>query len=412
MTEHVPEPPVAHQDTVGGPLSGVKVLDFTRVFAGPFATQILGDLGADVTKVERIEGGDEARDYGVVDGAGGMGPPFLAMNRNKKSIAIDLKHEAGKQVTRRLLASTDVVVHNFRSGVMERLGLDYATVAPSNPAIIYCSISGYGGQEPLRSRAANDLSIQAYSGLLSITGEPGGPPVRNPTAVCDQTSGLYAVIGILSALLQRHASARGQEVETSMLEGQLNMLNHFFVSYWEQGVIPVRMGTANALGIPNQAFPTNDGWVCITTANESLWARCCEALGVAHLATDERFQTLRDRYRHRPELIEALSAATTRLTTADCVARLGRLGVPCAPVNTIPEVASDPHVASLGTTVEMPMAGRATVRLIQTPLHFSDNHVTARLPPPRLGEHTDQVLLEEGFSPEELTDLRSTGVIN
>ncbi|WP_049564064.1 CaiB/BaiF CoA transferase family protein [Streptomyces sp. SBT349] len=397
--------------TAAGPLAGITVLDFTRVFAGPFATQILGDLGADVIKLERVDGGDESRDYGLTETMPRPGAPFLSHNRNKRSVAVDLKTEDGRAVVRRLAETADVLIHNYRPGVMERLHLDHASLTPLNARLVYCSISGFGAHGPMRTRAANDLSIQAYSGLLSITGQPGGPPARVPTSVCDLTAGLYAAIGIQAALHHRSVSGVGQEVSTSMLEGQLTMLNHFLTDYWMNGRLAEKMGTANALGLPNEAFPTKDGWVCITSANEKMWRRCAAALGVGELADDPRFRTLRDRYAHREELVTLLSRATSAMTSKECLAALEEGGVPCCPVNTLDRIATDPLLDALGSTVDMEVEGDRTVRLVQTPLRFSATQVSARIPPPRLGEHTDDVLAGAGFAADEIARMRAAGAV-
>lgn len=401
-----PDPDPSKTAGAPGPLAGVVVVDLSRIFAGPFATQILGDLGADIIKVERVDGGDEARDYGVADPSRTPGAPFLAMNRNKRSIALDLKSEDGREVAQRLVDRADVVIHNYRPGVMDRLGLGYETLSKRNPRIVYCSISGFGSVGRLRNKAANDLTIQAYSGLLSITGEPDGPPVRTPASISDLTAGLYAVTGILSALLHRSSTGKGQQVETSLLESLVNILNHYFVDYWLNGTVPQRMGTANRLGIPNQAFPTADGWVCITTPNEASWLRCCRALDVEPLASDDRFATHAARYAHRPELVEALSRATKRFTTAECVGRLEDVGVPSAPVNTIPNVAADPQLEILGGIVSMHVARFGQVKLVASPLHLSVTPTSARLPPPQLGEHTDEILERAGYTREMIDHLR------
>lgn len=397
-----------------GPLHGIVVVDFSRIVSGPFATQILGDLGADVIKIEQMTIGDEVRSYGVTDPSRMPGATFLAMNRNKRSIAIDVRTAPGREIALRLLQTADVALHNFRTGVMERLGLGYETVAATNPGIVYCSISGFGSVGPLRDAPANDLSVQAHSGLLSITGEPGGAPVRNPAPVCDMTAGLYAVIGILAALHGRAATGRGQHVETNMYEGQLNMLNYMFVDYWLNGIIPEKMGTGNRMGLPNQAFPTSDGWVCLVAASEPMWLRCCEALGVPELATDPRFRTLADRYGHRMELEAALSAATRRLSTARCMELLEAARIPCAPVSTFPEVSAHPQLRALadeGSIVEMPVGALGDVKLVMSPIHLSESPVRARRPPPGLGQHTDELLTGAGFSPDEIADLRRDGIV-
>jgi crotonobetainyl-CoA:carnitine CoA-transferase CaiB-like acyl-CoA transferase len=394
-----------------GPLEGLVVVDFSRIVSGPFSTQILGDLGADVIKVERVGVGEDARPYGVTDPSRMPGATFLAMNRNKRSVGIDLHLPTGKEVAKRLLRTADVALHNFRPGVMERLGLDYASVSEENPGIVYCSISGFGDVGPQRESAANDLAIQAYSGLLSITGEANGPPVRNPAPVCDMTAGLYGTIGILAALFHRQATGLGQEVQTNMLEGQLNMLNYMFVDYMLNGVIPVRMGTANRMGLPNQAFPSSDGWLCIVAANDRAFSKCCEALDVPSLASDPRFNTLTGRYAHRAELDAAVAEATLHFTTAECLARLNRAGVPCAPVNTLMEVTEDPQLEALGSLVEMPVGQLGPVKLVKSPLHLSRTPITTRLPPPELGSHTDGILAGAGYSAREIAALRAEGAV-
>jgi formyl-CoA transferase len=394
-----------------GALQGIRVLDLTRVFAGPFASQMMGDLGADVIKVERSGRGDECRDYGVDEGDPTPGPPFLAHNRNKRSITVDLKQEAGVEMVLKLAESADVLMHNFRPGVMERLGLGYEVVAKRNPRIVYGGISGFGSTGSMAGRAANDLSIQGFSGLLSITGEPGGEPVRNPASVCDLTAGMYLVIGILAALHARELTGLGQKVDTSMLEGQLNYLNHFLTDYWLTGRVPEKWGTSNRLGIPNQAYPTKDGYVCITSANEAMWRRCAAGLGIGEAASDPRFATLKDRYAHRPELNAAVSTATQALTTEEVLERMDQAGVPCVPLNTIPEIAAHPVLGEIDAFVDMGVEGNRVARLIQTGLHMSMTPVSARLAPPRLGEHTDEVLREAGFSDDQIADLRQRSAI-
>lgn len=396
---------------MSGLLQGITVIDFSRIVSGPFATQILGDLGAEIIKIERVDGGDDSRLYDVTDPSQAPGAPFLAVNRNKKSVALNVTKPDGRAVAERLLASADVAIHNFRTGVMERLGLGYETVSKINPRIVYCAISGYGSTGPLARRAANDLCVQGHSGLLSITGEPGRPPVRVPTSVCDITAGLYATIGILAALVKRQESGLGQAVETSMLGGQVNMLNHFLVEYWLNGTVPQPMGTANRMGLPNQAFPTKDGWMVMSSPNDRSWTRICQALGMEELATDERFATLPARYAHRQELVDAVSRGTQQFDTAECVARLDAAGVPCAPVQTIPEVAHDPQLEALGSIVEMPVEGKGNVKLVATPLKFSATPLSTHMPPPMLGEHTDEILMRVGYTKSEIACLRREGTI-
>ena len=403
---------VARESDVFGPLDGVVVVDLTRVFAGPFASQILGDLGADVIKVERFGRGEESRDYGVEEGEPSPGAPFLAHNRNKRSIGLDMKSPLGQEVLRELILRADVLIHNFRPGVMERLGFGFEQVHPLNPRLVYAGISGFGDEGPMSRRAANDLSIQSFSGLLSITGHQDGPPTRNPASVADLTAGMYAVVGVISALYAREKTGLGQSVATSMLGGQLNYLNHFLTDYWLSGRVPEKWGTANRLGLPNEAFPTSDGWVCITSANEEMWRRCATGLGMGELGEDPRFNTLRQRYANREELVRLVSEATQRMTTKECLDAMQEANVPCVPVNSIPDIAADPVLNDLGAVVEMELADGRMTRLIQTPLKFSHTPVTARIAPPEPGAHTDEILAECGFSPERVQRLRSEAAVS
>lgn len=396
---------------MSSPLSGIRVVDFTHVFAGPFATQIIGDMGADIVKVERIDGGDAARYYGLADGEGQMSAPFVALNRNKRSLALNLASDSGITIATRLIARSDVLIENFRPGVMQRLGLGYGDLAAEHPGLIYCSISGFGQDGPQAQKAANDLVMQAYSGLLSITGEPGRPPVRCGTSISDFSAGLYAAIGILGALFSRTNTGKGQRVETSILEAQVSLMGYIFSEYWMQGVIPGPLGTGNRLGLPNQAFPTSDGWVAITSANERMWHRCCEALGVAHLADDERFNSLGRRYANRQELVEILTAATRNLTTDEAVVRLEQQGVSCAPIQNIPTVSKDPQLEALGAIVDVPIDGSRTARTIGSPLHFSETPVKRPARVPRGGEDSEVILEELGFSLSEVAGFVAEGVV-
>lgn len=393
-----------------GVLTGIRVLDFTHIFSGPQTTQILGDLGADVIKVERIDGGDPARRYGQGVDDDGVGASFVALNRNKRSITVDMTSAEGIEVIRRLVESSDVLVQNFKTGQMARWGLDYDAVHAMNPRLVYCSISGFGSEGPLAARAANDLVIQAYSGLLSFTGEPSGRPVRVGTAVADLTAGTNAALGIMAALFQRERSGQGQEVRTSMLEGLVSMMNYFFVDYWQKGNVPEPLGTANRLGIPNQAFPTADGWIVISNANEPMWVRCCEALGIPELARDPRFDSLAHRYAHTEALVEAVTATTRGFTTEEALRRLGEASVSCGPINDLPAVADDPQLDALGMFFDVPVAD-GQERVVGTAFSLGDSPLRARRGVPDVGEHTDEVLAELGYDASQAAELRAKGSV-
>jgi crotonobetainyl-CoA:carnitine CoA-transferase CaiB-like acyl-CoA transferase len=398
-------------ESAGRLLEGVRVIDFTHIFAGPLATQTLGDMGAEVIKVEKPAGGDAARRYGQAEGEDDMSGSFLALNRNKKSVEIDLSTAAGIEIVRRLILSADVVVQNFRIGLLERWGLDYETLSAEKPSLVYCSINGFGHTGPMATKAANDLVVQGYSGLMSFTGEPGGDPVRCGTAISDFTAGLYATIGILGALTYRERTGVGQHVRTSMLESQVSVMNYFFADYYLKGIVPKPLGTANRLGIPNQAFRTQDGWVVISTANESMWRRCCAGLGDPDLADDPRFASLPLRYQNTEALVAAVAALTATKTTSECLEGLEAFGVSCARLNTLDEVADDEQLEQLGTFLDVPRGDGGTARVIATPLHYSATPLDVRSGVPTLGQDTHDVLAELGIPDEELTSLMTAGVI-
>jgi len=392
-------------------LEGIRVVDFTHIFAGPLATQTLGDMGADVIKIERLGAGDAARKYGQAADEDDMSGSFLALNRNKRSLAVDLSTPEGVDLVRRLILTADVVVQNFRLGVMERWGLDYETMSAQRPGLVYCSITGFGHVGEMANKAANDLVIQGYSSLMSFTGEPGGDPVRCGTAISDFTAGLYATIGILGALVSRERTGQGQHVHTSMLESQVSVMNYFFADYWLKGIVPKPLGTANRLGIPNQAFRTRDGWIVISTANDSMWRRCCAGLGAPELADDPRFATLALRYEHTPELVAAVSALTESMTTDQALAGLEAQGVSCGRLNTLDEVAHDRQLERLGAFLDVPRGDGGVARVVATPLHYSQTPLDVRVGVPKVGQHSEEILGELGLSPEDVAALRSAGTV-
>jgi crotonobetainyl-CoA:carnitine CoA-transferase CaiB-like acyl-CoA transferase len=360
---------------MSGILDGVTVLDFTRLLAGPFATQILGDLGADVIKIER-PGGEQSRSYGIRN-PGELPAVFLAYNRNKQSLVIDMNDPEGRAEGVALAAKADVIVENYRAGVMDSWGLDFASVSAVNPRVVYCSIAGFGREGDFGQRAANDIIIQAYSGLLSITGFPGQPPVRSPAPVADIPAGMYAALAVIAALLNREKSGKGQHIEISMLETLLSIMGHFITDYLVTGREPQPLGSGASMGVPNQAFPTIDGWVVIATVDETMWKNCCEAIGQPTLADDPRFATLEQRYRYTTELSDCITEITSQWYTGDLVAALAAKGVSTAPVLTVPQVVRDHAVVARDTLMDVPF-GAQHITVVRSPLRFSATPTVVR----------------------------------
>ena len=391
-------------------LNGTKVLDFSRVFAGPAATQVLGDLGADIIKVEPAEG-DEARYYGVTPeklaALNGSSPSFLALNRNKRSISLDLRNPEGKAIALRLAREADVVVHNFRPGAMERLGLGYEDLIAINPRLIYAEFSAYGRKGVLAGMGANDLALQAYSGLISITGEPGRPPVRSGAAIVDMHGSLALVIGVLGALLQRGRTGQGQRVETSLLQSAAHLMSYFYSEYWYDGTERAPMGTANHLSVPNQSFPAKDGELVIIASTDPMWQRFSHALDAERLDRPE-FKRAFDRRANRVALVEAVSAVTRNMTCDEIIERLGQAKVVAAKVNSVGEAADSPQLDAIGAKLMMKV-GSVDIATVASPVLFSNADMTRADPPPAVGEQTDEILAELGFSMDDIARVRQAG---
>ncbi|MFO1323712.1 MAG: CoA transferase [Burkholderiales bacterium] len=392
-------------------LQGVRILDLSRVFAGPAATQILGDLGADVVKVEEPGCGDEARYFGVTKDMlaqhAGASPSFTALNRNKRSIAIDLASRGGRRAVLRMAARCDVVVHNFRVGGMKKFGLAYDDLKAVKPDIVLCEFSAYGDAGPLAHIGANDLALQAHSGLMSITGEPDRPVVRCGTSVIDLHASLALVIAVLAALMHRARTGEGQVVETSLLRSSAHLMNYFYGEYWAQGVIRKPMGTANHLSVPNQVFPTADGSVVIIAPSDEMWVRCARALDAAKLDRPE-WKTILDRQRDRAQVIQAITAVTLAMTCDEAIERLGAVKVNVAKVNNIGQAADHPQLAAIGGVLEFAMNGRP-VKAVASPFSLRGTPTAADRRPPELAEHADEVLAELGLDATEIAALRADG---
>ncbi len=372
-------------------LEGVKVADFSINVAAPYATMILGDLGADVVKVERPDTGDDTR--AMAPFWNGESVVYLTVNRNKRSVALDLKSPEGMAAARRLAESSDIVVQSFRPGTMERLGLGYEDIRATNPGVIYLSISAFGEEGPGRDLAGYDPLIQAFTGLMSMTGEADGPPVRVAASITDLSTGLYAVIAVQAALENRRRTGQGLRIELSLADSLLAMLNHQATTVLVTGKAPVRMGSASPITAPYQAIRAADGHVMVAAGNNSLFARLAAAIGSPELATDARFSTVAARVANLPELVAELEARTSRQPVGHWVEVLGAAGVPCGPVNDLADALRDPIVAERDVIAAVP--GHPVVpdlRIVDLPIRVADRPLAEHRPPPTLGQHTEEVL--------------------
>jgi crotonobetainyl-CoA:carnitine CoA-transferase CaiB-like acyl-CoA transferase len=394
-------------------LQGMRVADFTRVYSGPAATQFLGDLGADVIKVEDLGQGDDARVFGIGDNSHhplqGASAAFIALNRNKRSIGLDLKVPAAREAALKLAAASDVLVHNFRPGVMERLGLGYDDVTPLNPRIVYCEISGFGSTGPLAKQGANDLALQAHSGLMSITGTEQGEVVRCGSAVIDLHCGVIAAAAILGALLHRERTGEGQRVEASLLASSADLMAVFYGEYWLDGTVPKPMGSGNRLGVPNQAFPTTDGAVIIVANNDDMWRRIAGALDREQLDLPE-FRPIAGRRQHRKRLLTMLSEITGRYSTKGLLDVLSAAKVVASPLYNVAQAADHPQLAAIGGIAEVEISGQP-VKLITAPMRMEKTPPTVRRAPPAHTGDTVEILGELGFSPAQIEALAEAGGI-
>ncbi len=394
-----------------GALAGIRVLDLTRVLAGPYCTMFLGDLGAEVVKVEQPGVGDDTRGWGPPF-AGGESAYFLCTNRNKKSLTVDLKSADGIALVKQLAERADVLIENFRPGAMDRLGLGDKELRGANPKLVYASLSGFGADGPMADIPGYDLIVQAWGGLMSITGTDESGPLKVGVAIIDLVAGLMLGKSIVAALYAREKIGVGQKIDTSLLEAEVATLINAGSNYLVAGQIPGRWGNAHPSIVPYQSFQTADGYLVLGAASESIWQRLCPALGRAELADDPRFAKNADRVAHRQELIAILAESFMTRTTANWVAALNRADIPCAPVQTIDQVFAAPQVLHRNMLVEVehPTAGK--VKLAGIPVKFSVTPASVRLPPPLLGEHNDEVLSSWlGMKTEEIHRLKEKGVI-
>lgn len=407
---------------MSGALSHLRVLDLSRILAGPWCGQLLADLGAEVIKVERPVTGDDTR---------GWGPPFLRVgegqetgdaayylcaNRNKKSITIDFTRPEGQELLRELAARSDIVIENFKVGDLKKYGLDYESLKAVNPGIIYCSVTGFGQDGPYALRPGYDFLIQAMGGLMSITGrkagEPGSGPQKVGVALTDILTGLYGSVGILAAVANRERTGIGQHIDMALLDVQVACLANQAMNYLVGGTPPVALGNSHPNIVPYQDFPTQDGHMIIAVGNDGQFSRLCHVLGASSLAIDPRFATNRVRVENRAPLVAALNELTVRRPTAEWVGLLETAGVPCGPINSIDAVFEDPQVVARGLKIELPHPTAETVPGVANPIRMSETPVQYRSAPPELGANTVEVLMQElGIAPDRILELERLGVL-
>ncbi|TAN34698.1 CoA transferase [bacterium] len=402
MNDHVAAPP---------PLAGIRVVDVTRALAGPFCTMLLGDQGAEVIKIEQPGVGDTTR-HQANPSVQGENSAFLAVNRNKKSVTLDLRKPEGQRIARELIRRSDVFVENFRPGKAADYGLDSERLLAENPRLIYCSISGWGPDGPYAHKAGYAATAEAISGLMSMTGERDGPPAKLGVSIIDNLTGLFAKDAITAALYARERSGRGQRVDTSLMESATAVLSMAASSYLIGGVVAGRWGSEHEWNTPWKALQTKDGWLMLAAGSEGTWRQLCEALGIPEMATDPRFTSMGSRAEHRGELYTILERIIATRTTAEWLAVMDATGTAAAPVNTVDEVFKDPQVLHRQMLLKVKHATLGEIPQVGFAEKFSDTACVIQLPPPVLGAHTEEVLRElAGCTPERIQDLRSQQVI-
>jgi len=395
---------------MSGPLEGIRVIDLTRVLAGPYATMILADLGAEVLKVEIPGTGDEARSFGPFQN--GISAYFMSINRGKKGLTMNLQKDEGKQLLKKLVREADILTENFRPGTMARLGLGYESLRPENPRLIYAATSGFGQTGPLAPRGAYDMIIQAMGGIISITGEPGRPPVRVGTSIGDLAASLYTVVGILAALHHREESGQGQLVDIAMLDCQAALLENAVARYAVSGEVPGPLGSRHPAITPFQVFESRDGYFVLAIGNDTIWKKFCEVLGRPDLITDERFATNPARTENQPEVERILNDVFGEKTSEEWIGELDAAGIPCGPIQGVDQVVNHPQIRAREMMVEIDHPDAGPLLMPASPVKLSETPAKVEKPAPQLGQHTDEILRGIlGLSDEEIRQLRDAEVI-
>ena len=402
--------PEAAKSPSSGPLAGVRILDLSRILSGPFATMIFADLGADVIKLENPRTGDDTREW-APPYQGDQSAYFLSVNRNKRGIAVDLKTAQGREIALRLVDRADVIVENFRPGTAARLGLGYDDLHARNPGLIYASISGFGQTGPYAGEPGYDAIAQALGGVMSVTGEADGEPVRVGNSAADLGAAMWAAIGILAALHERHTTGCGEWIDISLLDGQIASLTYLAGGYFASGEVPRRYGSAHPSIVPYQALQTADGHLMVAVGNDTLWRRFAPLIGLPELVDDPRFDSNPQRVANRAQLIPLIEHALASRGSVAWADELSRVGIPAGPINNVAGALEHPQVAARDMVVSAEHPSAGTLRMTASPIKLSRYTATVRRPPPTLGEHTDDVLGELGYSATEIAMLRDEGVV-
>jgi crotonobetainyl-CoA:carnitine CoA-transferase CaiB-like acyl-CoA transferase len=395
---------------IGGILSALKVVDLTQNVAGPFCTQILGDFGADVIKVERVGQGDDTRAWRPPELAG-HSATYLALNRNKRSICVDFDTQEGLGVLRQLVGSADIFIHSMKPGSAEARGLGYEALSASNPELLYCAISGFGQVGPMRNLPGYDPLMQAFTGVMSVTGNEGDDPVRVGVSLIDMGTGMWAAMGVFAGLLQRAKTSRGMQIETSLLETGVSWMTVFVANYFATQKVPRKLGSAMAMTAPYELFPASDGHVFIAAGNDRLFRRVCEGLGIPGLADVERFATNSARVQNRNALKEEIGCVTATMLSETLLSRLRSVGAPCSELNDVSEMLASEQVQATDMIVPLPLENAPDHRVVAMPLKLNGRRSDVLQPPPELGADTDTILKEVGLSTTEIARLRCIGAV-